>query len=69
MKDLRIEHYLVNELVKDVNSMSDGFNAVVSINGAAIKFFVKRNATPQQFIKHLRSMIWAIEKRSEENEG
>ena len=30
---------------------------------------IKKNATPKEFIKHLRSMIWAIQKKVIENEN
>ena len=33
-----------------------------------LDFKIKYDATPKEFIKHLRSMIWAIQKKVIENE-
>lgn len=61
-KELRIESY-------NVINYNCNHEVELWIGGdTCLEFKIKYDATPQEFIKHLRSMIWAIEKKVIENE-
>lgn len=62
MKDLRIE-----QIGAYREGRKQGYSLIFN-DDTEQDFKIKRNATPKEFIKHLRSMIYHIEKRVEENE-
>ena len=61
-KELKITGYQ-SEQFADISRIRIGIDELYYLD-----FNVVKNATPAQFIKHLRSMIWAIEKKVIENE-